>query len=141
MPAEVYAALFFFAPIVLVGVLEIVFDSPGILRPFAIPFVVIPWLKARWAGVYVSFFKLVVMRMKGVNPSTIVQYCITAANAGLAITTDELVKHYRAGGHVEQVIFALTVSKEIHADMTWQQAAAIDLAGGDVLTAVQGRFA
>jgi uncharacterized protein YqfA (UPF0365 family) len=138
MPGEVLMPLLFFGSIVLAGVLEIVFDSPAILRPFAIPFVLIPWSRALLAGVRVSFFKLVVLRLRGVNPSTIVRYCITAANAGLAISTDELIKHYRAGGHIEQVIFALTVAKEIHADMTWRQATAIDLAGHDVLSTVQG---
>ena len=53
------------------------------------------------------------------------------------IKRDELEAHYLAGGHVEQVIHALVSASKANIDLSFQMATAIDLAGRDVLEAVQ----
>ena len=63
---------------------------------------------------------------------------ITATKAGLkSITRDELEALYMSGGHVTNVVRALVSATKANIPMTYEQAAAIDLAGRDVLDAVQ----
>jgi len=63
---------------------------------------------------------------------------IEAYKAGLDyIQRDELEAHYLAGGHVEQVIHSLVSASKANIDLSFQMATAIDLAGRDVLEAVQ----
>jgi uncharacterized protein YqfA (UPF0365 family) len=78
------------------------------------------------------------MRWRKVPPTVIVRSMIEAYKAGLAyIKRDELEAHYLAGGHVEQVIHALVSASKANIDLSFQMATAIDLAGRDVLEAVQ----
>lgn len=63
---------------------------------------------------------------------------IEAHKAGLKnITRDELEAHFLAGGHVEKVVHALVSASKANIDLSFQMATAIDLAGRDVLQAVQ----
>jgi uncharacterized protein YqfA (UPF0365 family) len=78
------------------------------------------------------------MRWRKVPPTIIVRSMIEAHKAGLAyIKRDELEAHYLAGGHVEQVIHALVSASKANIDLPFQMATAIDLAGREVLEAVQ----
>ena len=60
-----------------------------------------------------------------------------AVKAGLNISTNELETHYLAGGNVVRVVQALIAANKANIDLSFQQATAIDLAGRDVLDAVQ----
>jgi len=63
---------------------------------------------------------------------------IEAHKAGLKnVTRDDLEAHYLAGGHVEKVVHALVSASKANIDLSFQMATAIDLAGRDVLQAVQ----
>ncbi|HHT33827.1 MAG TPA: flotillin-like protein FloA, partial [Bacteroidales bacterium] len=63
---------------------------------------------------------------------------IEAHKAGLKdVTRDNLEAHYLAGGNVEKVVHALVSASKANIDLSFQMATAIDLAGRDVLTAVQ----
>jgi len=78
------------------------------------------------------------MRLRRVPPHTIVYAMIEAHKAGLKnVTRDNLEAHYLAGGHVEKVVHALVSASKANIDLTFQMATAIDLAGRDVLEAVQ----
>jgi uncharacterized protein YqfA (UPF0365 family) len=78
------------------------------------------------------------MRWRKVPPTVIVRSMIEAYKAGLAtIQRDELEAHFLAGGHVEQVIHALVSASKANIDLSFKMATAIDLAGRDVLEAVQ----
>jgi uncharacterized protein YqfA (UPF0365 family) len=73
-----------------------------------------------------------------VPPHTIVYAMIEAHKAGLKnVTRDNLEAHYLAGGHVEKVVHALVSASKANIDLSFQMATAIDLAGRDVLNAVQ----
>jgi uncharacterized protein YqfA (UPF0365 family) len=78
------------------------------------------------------------MRWRKVPPSVIARAMIEAYKAGLKdIKRDELEAHYLAGGHVERVVHALVSASKANLELTFQMATAIDLAGREVLEAVQ----
>ena len=95
------------------------------------------WIQAAAAGAKVTMASLVGMWFRKVNPSIIVNNRITAVKAGLNLPTDVLEAHYLARGNVTNVVRALIAASRANIPMTFQKAAAIDLAGRDVLDAVQ----
>ena len=81
---------------------------------------------------------MILMRWRKVPPKVIVRSMIEAYKAGLGyIKRDELEAHYLAGGRVEQVVHALVSANKANIDLPFNMATAIDLAGRDVLEAVQ----
>ncbi|MCK8818045.1 flotillin-like protein FloA [Natroniella sulfidigena] len=95
------------------------------------------WISAVAAGVKISFFNLIGMRLRRVVPSLIVAPMIKSYKAGLDLNTDQLEAHYLAEGNVDRVVDALIAAQRAEIDLTFERAAAIDLAGRDVLKAVQ----
>lgn len=95
------------------------------------------WITAVFSGVKIGLFDLVFMRIRKVPPRIIVDSLITSTKAGLKITSTDLETHYLAGGHVPSVIKALISAHMANINLSFQQAAAIDLAGRDVFEAVQ----
>ncbi len=95
------------------------------------------WFTATLSGVRVSFLQLILMRWRKVPPSTIVNSMIASTKAGLSLTRNDLEAHYMAGGHVVSVTNALISADKANIDLSFKSAAAIDLAGRDVLDAVQ----
>ncbi|MBR4428249.1 MAG: flotillin-like protein FloA [Clostridia bacterium] len=95
------------------------------------------WITARASGAPVKISSLVGMRFRRISPQKIVNAYIKACKAGLDVTTDMLETHYLAGGNVERVINALISAKQASIDLSFTTACAIDLAGRDVLQAVQ----
>ena len=96
------------------------------------------WLSAQFSGVRVSLIQLIIMRFRKVPPSVIVQALITSQKAGLLdVTRDELEAHFLAGGNVVLVTKALISADKANIQLTFKQAAAIDLAGRNVFEAVQ----
>ena len=98
------------------------------------------WLQAIFSigGGHVTIFNLVGMRFRRVPPSVIVNGLIAARKAGLdQVTTSDLEVHYMAGGNVDKVVDALIAASKAGIDLTFEIATAIDLAGRDVLSAVQ----
>lgn len=118
----------------------------GILAILVILFVIVLawfvplglWIAARAAGVRVRIVKdLVAMRLRRVPPKAIVDPQIEATKAGLSLTLNNLEAHYLAGGNVENVVSALIAADKAKINLEFAQAAAIDLAGRNVLEAVQ----
>jgi len=96
------------------------------------------WINAKAAAVNISLVQLFLMRLRKVPPPVIVSAMITAHKAGLrSITRDELEAHYLAGGNVHRVVNALISAAKANMELSFQMATAIDLAGRDVLQAVQ----
>lgn len=95
------------------------------------------WFTALISGVRVGLVELVLMRVRKVPPSLIVNSLITATKAGLELTSKELETHYLAGGNVPTVIKALISADKANIELSFKQATAIDLAGRDVFEAVQ----
>ena len=95
------------------------------------------WVQAASSGARVTMFSLVGMWFRKVNPNVIVNSRIMAVKAGLNLPTDVLEAHYLARGNVPNVVRALIAASRANIPLTFQKAAAIDLAGRDVLEAVQ----
>lgn len=95
------------------------------------------WISATAAGVKVGFFNLIGMRLRRVVPSSIVGPMIKSHKAGKGLSSDQLEAHYLAGGNVDRVVDALIAAQRAEIDLTFERAAAIDLAGRDVLEAVK----
>ena len=95
------------------------------------------WISALAAGVRVSIFTLIGMRLRRVIPSRVINPLIKAHKAGIAVTTNQLESHYLAGGNVDRVVNALIAAHRANIELTFERCAAIDLAGRDVLEAVQ----
>ncbi|MTI95649.1 MAG: UPF0365 family protein [Firmicutes bacterium] len=95
------------------------------------------WISAWAAGVRVGLPTLIGMRLRRVIPARIIAPMIKATKAGLTVSIDKLEGHYLAGGNVDRVINALIASQRANIELGFERAAAIDLAGRDVLTAVQ----
>jgi uncharacterized protein YqfA (UPF0365 family) len=77
------------------------------------------------------------MWLRKVDTRTIVLSKITAIQAGLELTTRDLESHFLAGGRVPNVVRALIAANRANIDLSLQTATAIDLAGRDILEAVQ----
>ncbi len=96
------------------------------------------WITALSSGVKVRIFAdLVGMRFRKVPPDVIVRSKITATKAGINVDIPSLEAHYMAGGNVPRVINALISAHKANIDLDFNRAAAIDLAGRDVLEAVK----
>ncbi|MGK9266058.1 flotillin-like protein FloA [Bacillus inaquosorum] len=95
------------------------------------------WISALAAGVRISIFTLIGMRLRRVIPNRVVNPLIKAHKAGLNVATNQLESHYLAGGNVDRVVNALIAAQRANIELTFERCAAIDLAGRDVLEAVQ----
>ena len=95
------------------------------------------WISALAADVHVGIFTLIGMRMRRVPPAKIVMPLIKANKAGLDVNVNQLEAHYLAGGNVDKVVDALIASQRAQIVLPFERSAAIDLAGRDVLEAVQ----
>jgi len=95
------------------------------------------WLTAVVSGVKVSLIQLVLMRVRKVPPSIIVNSMINAHKAGIRLSRDDLEAHYLAGGRVNSVVNALISAEKANIPLDFKAATAIDLAGRDVFEAVQ----
>ncbi|MFB1080623.1 flotillin-like protein FloA [Jeotgalibacillus sp. JSM ZJ347] len=95
------------------------------------------WISALAAGVKVSIFTLIGMRLRRVIPSRVINPMIKAHKAGVDVSINQLESHYLAGGNVDRVVNALIAAQRANIELAFERCAAIDLAGRDVLQAVQ----
>ena len=95
------------------------------------------WISALAANVHVGIITLVGMRMRRVPPAKIILPLIKANKAGLDVQVNQLEAHYLAGGNVDKVVDALIAAHRAQIPLPFERSAAIDLAGRDVLEAVQ----
>lgn len=120
---------------------ELLIISGAVLLFLVLFFYIFPinlWITAAFSGVKINLLELVFMRFRKVPPPLIVNTLILATKAGIQnINTQLLETHYLAGGNLNKAIKALIVADKANLSMTFQQATAIDLAGRDVLEAVQ----
>ncbi|MEH7111972.1 flotillin-like protein FloA [Neobacillus niacini] len=122
------------ASLFMIGIVVVAIIFLGILLSF-VP--VMLWISALAAGVKISIFTLVGMRLRRVTPSRVVNPLIKAHKAGINVTTNQLESHYLAGGNVDRVVNALIAAHRANIELSFERCAAIDLAGRDVLEAVQ----
>ena len=99
------------------------------------------WIQAKTTGAGVGLLDLIGMTFRKVNPNVIVRSKIMAIQAGVGekdgVTTRALEAHYLAGGNVPNVIRALIAANRADIPLSFKRATAIDLAGRNVLDAIQ----
>ncbi|MDF2674911.1 MAG: hypothetical protein K0R09_3179 [Clostridiales bacterium] len=117
--------------IIIIGLLVVVFALFFTFVPIGL------WISALASGVKVSIMTLVGMKLRRVMPSRIILPLIKAVKAGIEVNGNELEAHYLAGGNVDRVVDALIAAHRADMNLVFVRAAAIDLAGRDVLEAVK----
>ncbi|MEN1681231.1 MAG: flotillin-like protein FloA [Planctomycetota bacterium] len=100
------------------------------------------YIQSVFAGAGVGMGDLLRMWFRKVNPTVMVRSMIMARQAGLSddegISATGLEAHYLAGGNVPLVIRAMIAARKAkNIDLDFRRAAAIDLAGRNILEAVQ----
>ncbi len=95
------------------------------------------WVSAMAAGVNVSIFSLIGMKLRRVRPDRIIRPLIKGTKAGLPISVNQLESHLLSGGRVDNVVDALIAAHRANLELSFERAAAIDLAGRDVFEAVR----
>nr|WP_317358670.1 flotillin-like protein FloA [uncultured Tyzzerella sp.] len=123
MEIVIFAGLFFLVIVLIIMVLN--FIPVGL------------WVSAAAAGVKVSIFSLIGMRLRRVRPDKIIKPLIKGTKAGLDINTNQLESHLLSGGRVDNVVDALIAAHRANLELSFEKAAAIDLAGRDVFEAVR----
>lgn len=98
------------------------------------------WVSARVSGVKISLAKLAALRLQKVSPLAIVSAMILAHKAGIAIDCDSLVVHHKKGGHADRVVYVLILAKKAGMSLAWQEVAAADLTGRNILIEIQERI-
>lgn len=100
------------------------------------------WIQSFSTGAGIGIFDIIGMTFRKVNPSVIVRSKIMAVQSGLGdesgITVRSLQAHYMANGRVPLVVRAMIMAAKAKIlELDFKTATAIDLAGRDVLDAVQ----
>ena len=95
------------------------------------------WISAVASNARVGIFTLIGMRLRRVKPAVIVLPLIRATKANIPVNIDQLESHFLAGGKVGRVVDALIAAHRANLSLSFERAAAIDLAGRDVLEAVR----
>jgi uncharacterized protein YqfA (UPF0365 family) len=95
------------------------------------------WFRALLSGAHIGVGRLVGMWIRRVKSTMIVDSRIMLTKAGIGVDSDQLETHYLAGGDVIRVSKALVAANKANIPLNFQRAAAIDLAGRDVLDAVK----
>ncbi len=94
------------------------------------------WFQALLSKASVGMGDLIGMRFRKVDARIIVLSRIRAVRAGIPISTAQLEEHYLAGGRVPNVVSALIAAQKARIELDWNTACSIDLAGRDILDAV-----
>lgn len=96
------------------------------------------WLRGFVTKAGISPPTLVFMALRNVNPHVIMDARIMVVQAGLTdVSVQGLEAHYLSGGNVRRIVQALIAAHRAKIDLNWFTASAIDLAGRNVLEAVQ----
>lgn len=113
----------------------------GILVVFAIVIVFLKffklWVQSYFSNADISLFELIGMWLRKVNANEIVLSKIALVQANLPVETKDLEAHFLAGGKVDSVARSLIAADRARIPLDFQTAAGIDLAGRDVLDAIQ----
>lgn len=95
------------------------------------------YIRAYVSGARVGMIELIGMKLRKFDMNLIVNAYIQAVGAGIKVSLTDMQTHYQARGDLMRVINAMIAANKANIDLTWQNATAIDLAGRDILDAVQ----
>lgn len=95
------------------------------------------WIQALLTRADISIFNLIGMKLRNVDYAMVVRQKIALVQAGVRVTTEDLESHFLARGNVPKTATAVIAAHKAGLELPWKTAAAIDLAGRDVLEAVR----
>src|SRR5437588_620993 len=95
------------------------------------------WIQCLLTGAKISIWDLIGMKLRNVDYSMIVRQKIALVQAGVKVSTQDMEAHYLSRGNVPKTATAVIAAHKAAMDLPWRVAAAIDLAGRDVLDAVK----
>lgn len=100
------------------------------------------WIQSVTTGAGIGIFDLIRMTFRKVNPAVMVRSKIMAVQAGIddadGLTTTALEAHFLAGGNVPLVVRSMIAARKAKIiDLDFKRATGIDLAGRNILEAVQ----
>jgi uncharacterized protein YqfA (UPF0365 family) len=95
------------------------------------------WIQCLLTGARISIWDLIGMKLRNVDYGMIVRQKIALVQAGVKISTQEMEAHYLSRGNVPKTAAAVIAAHKAAMDLPWRVAAAIDLAGRDILDAVK----
>src|SRR5438874_9396926 len=95
------------------------------------------WIQSLLTGARIGMLDLVGMKLRNVDYGMIVRQKIAMVQAGVKVETADLEAHYLARGNVPKTSTAVIAAHKAGMDLPWKTAAAIDLAGRDILDAVK----
>ena len=95
------------------------------------------WIQCFLAGARIGIVDMVRMKLLNIDYSMIVRQKIALVQAGIGVKTQEMEAHVLSRGNVPKVAAAVIAAHKAGLDLKWSIAAAIDLAGRDVLEAVK----
>jgi len=125
MPSALFWIIIVVVGIVLLGVFAVMFTFFNL------------WFQAVMSKAGVSLPTIVAMRFRKVNPAIIVNNKVRLVKAGIeSVETGQLENHYLAGGNVTNVVSAVIAAANANIELQWGIGTAIDLAGRDILDAV-----
>jgi uncharacterized protein YqfA (UPF0365 family) len=95
------------------------------------------WIQCLLTGARISILDLIGMKLRNVDYAMIVRQKIALVQAGVKVSTQDMEAHYLARGNVPKTAAAVIAAHKAGMDLPWPRAAAIDLAGRDILDAVK----
>ena len=95
------------------------------------------YIQSLLTGAKIGIFDLIGMKLRNVDYAMIVRQKIALVQAGVRVSTEDLESHFLARGNVPKTATAVIAAHKAGMDLPWKTAAAIDLAGRDVLDAVK----
>jgi uncharacterized protein YqfA (UPF0365 family) len=122
-------------PLLVVGIIVVALFALVFL--FVVGQFISLYVQALLSNAHVGLLDIIGMRLRKVDVRTVVFSRIRAVKAGIDIPTNALETHYLAGGRVPNVISAMIAARGAKIELPWNTATAIDLAGRDILDAVQ----
>src|SRR5947208_6086008 len=94
------------------------------------------WIQSLLAGAKIGILDMIRMKLLNIDYSVIVRQKIALVQAGVKVSTTDLEQHVLAGANLQKVVTAVIAAHKAGLDLPWRVAAAIDLAGRNVLDAV-----
>jgi uncharacterized protein YqfA (UPF0365 family) len=94
------------------------------------------WIQSLLAGAKIGILDMIRMKLLNIDYAVVVRQKIALVQAGVKATTQELEAHVLARGNLQKVVTAVIAAHKANLDLPWRIAAAIDLAGRNVLDAV-----
>lgn len=95
------------------------------------------WIQCFMTSAKIGIWDLIGMKLRTVDYSMIVRQKISLVQAGVKVTTQEMEAHYLSRGNVPKTATAVIAAHKAGIELPWRIAAAIDLAGRDILDAVK----